>query len=87
MQALQLSMVFVMPSVFFSGFIFPRDTMPWIFQVIGACLPTTYFIELCRAIVLRGADLADFGRHLVILAAMGIGLFVLCALRFRQKVG
>ncbi|HAB19183.1 MAG TPA: hypothetical protein DCE44_22430, partial [Verrucomicrobiales bacterium] len=31
MQALQLSMVFVMPSVFFSGFIFPRDTMPWIF--------------------------------------------------------
>lgn len=87
MQSLQLSMVFVMPSVFFSGFIFPRDTMPWIFQAIGACLPTTYFIDLSRAIVLRGADLDGFGRHLVILGGMGLGLFVLCALRFRQKIG
>jgi ABC-type multidrug transport system permease subunit len=46
MQALQFSMIFVMPSVFFSGFIFPRETMPWIFRAIGSCLPTTYFIEL-----------------------------------------
>jgi ABC-type multidrug transport system permease subunit len=87
MQALQLSMVFVMPSVFFSGFIFPRDTMPWIFQAIGACLPTTYFIDLSRAIVLRGAGLGDYVGHLVILAGMGLGLFVLCALRFKQKIG
>lgn len=87
MQALQLSMVFVMPSVFFSGFIFPRDTMPKFFQVIGACLPTTYFIDLSRAIVLRGAELHEFQNHLWILAGMGGGLFLLCALRFRQRVG
>ncbi|HLP77752.1 MAG TPA: ABC transporter permease [Candidatus Paceibacterota bacterium] len=86
MQALQMSMVFIMPSVFFSGFIFPRDTMPWIFQALGACLPTTYFIELMRAIILRGASLMEFWHHLAILSAMGIGLFALCALRFRQKV-
>lgn len=86
MQALQMSMVFIMPSVFFSGFIFPRDTMPWIFQAVGACLPTTYFIELMRAIILRGASLTDFWHHLLILSAMGIGLFALSALRFRQKI-
>jgi ABC-2 type transport system permease protein len=86
MQALQFTMIFVMPSVFFSGFIFPRETMPWIFQALGSCLPTTYFIELARAIILRGASLAEFSRHLIILAAMGAGLFALCALRFRQKV-
>ena len=28
MQALQMSMAFILPSVFFSGFIFPRETMP-----------------------------------------------------------
>src|SRR5262245_38576460 len=85
-QALQMSMVFIMPSVFFSGFIFPRETMPWIFQAIGSCLPTTYFIELERAIVLRGAGLEEFWHHLVVLAGMGAGLFVLCALRFKQKL-
>lgn len=86
MQALQMSMIFIMPSVFFSGFIFPRDTMPWIFRAIGACLPTTYFIELMRAIILRGASLSEFWQHLLILSAMGVGLFALCALRFRRKI-
>jgi ABC-2 type transport system permease protein len=86
MQALQMSMVFIMPSVFFSGFIFPRETMPWIFQAIGALLPTTYFIELERAIILRGAELGEFWFHLVVLAGMGVALFALCALRFRQKI-
>jgi len=86
MQALQMSMIFIMPSVFFSGFIFPRETMPWIFYAVGACLPTTYFIELMRGIVLRGASLSDFWLNLVVLVAMGLGLFVLCALRFRRRL-
>lgn len=86
MQALQISMMFMLPSVFFSGFIFPRETMPWIFQALGACLPATYFIELMRAIILRGATLAEFWQHLTILTGMGIGLFALCALRFKRKI-
>ena len=86
MQALQMTMVFIMPSVFFSGFIFPRETMPWIFYDIGALLPTTYFIELMRAIILRGATLAEFWLNLVILSAMGLALFAFCALRFKKKI-
>jgi len=86
MQALQMTMIFIMPSVFFSGFIFPRETMPWIFYAIGAALPTTYYIALLRAIILRGADLADFWGHFVILAGMGLLLFTLCAIRFRTKI-
>jgi ABC-2 type transport system permease protein len=85
-QALQMSMVFIMPSVFFSGFLFPRETMPWIFQAIGSCLPTTYFIQLMRAIILRGASLQEFWSHLAVLLAMGVGLFTLCALRFKQTM-
>jgi ABC-type multidrug transport system permease subunit len=86
MQALQMTMVFIMPSVFFSGFIFPRETMPWIFYAIGAVLPTTYFIDLLRGIILRGATLGDFWRELLILAGMGMALFAVSALRFRTKI-
>jgi ABC-2 type transport system permease protein len=87
MQALQMSMALILPSVFFSGFIFPRETMPWIFYAIGSLLPTTYFIELSRAIILRGASLSEFWSHLVVLAGMGVGLFALCTLRFRRHIG
>jgi ABC-2 type transport system permease protein len=87
MQALQMSMVFMLPSVFFSGFIFPRETMPWIFQAVGAVLPATYFISLMRAIILRGANFFEYWPNLAILIVMSILLFVLCALRFRKKIG
>jgi ABC-2 type transport system permease protein len=87
MQALQMSMVFMLPSVFFSGFVFPRETMPWIFYALGSLMPATYFISLMRAIILRGANLFEYWPHLVILIAMSISLFILCALRFRKKIG
>lgn len=87
MQALQMSMIFVLPSVFFSGFIFPRETMPWIFYAIGAVLPTTYFIDLVRAIILRGATFLEYGPSLGIMSAMAVILFAVCALRFRTKLG
>jgi ABC-2 type transport system permease protein len=85
-QALQMTMIFILPSVFFSGFIFPRENMPWIFYTLGSALPATYYIELERAVVLRGAGLFDYWQNIVILGGMGLGLFALCALRFRQKI-
>ncbi len=87
MQALQMSMVFMLPSVFFSGFLFPRETMPWIFSAIGSLLPATYFISLMRAIILRGATLPEYWPHLAIMTVMSIAFFCFCALRFRKKIG
>ena len=87
MQALQMSMVFMLPSVFFSGFVFPRETMPWIFQALGSLLPATYFISLARAIILRGANLFEYWPQLLILIIMSILLFAFCTLLFRKKIG
>ena len=87
MQALQMSMTFMLPSVFFSGFVFPRETMPWIFYALGTLLPATYFISLARAIILRGAHLFEYWPQLVILVIISALLFILCALQFRKKIG
>ena len=87
MQALQMSMTFMLPSVFFSGFVFPRETMPWIFYALGALMPATYFISLMRAIILRGARFLEYWPHLIILIIMSILLFCFCALMFRKKIG
>jgi ABC-2 type transport system permease protein len=85
-EAMQMSMTVMLPSIFFSGFIFPRETMPWIFYAISTVLPLTYFVQLMRGIVLRGAGLREFWPQLAVLAAMGIALFSLCALRFKRKL-
>lgn len=85
-EAMQMSMTIMLPSIFFSGFIFPRETMPWIFYAISTLLPLTYFVQLMRGIVLRGAGLRELWPQLAVLAVMGAGLFSLCALRFRRKL-
>ena len=63
------------------------ETMPWIFYAIGAVLPTTYFIDLMRAIILRGATFLEYWPSLGIMSVMAVLLFCVCALRFRTKIG
>jgi ABC-type multidrug transport system permease subunit len=55
-------------------------------MVVGAVLPATYYIELQRAIVLRGASLGDFWVNIVILAGMNLAVIILCALQFKRKI-
>lgn len=85
-QAFQMAMVVLLPSIFFSGFLFPRETMPWIFYAISTVLPLTYFVDLMRGIILRGATLADFWFNLLMLGIMGLAFFSLCAVRFQKKI-
>jgi ABC-2 type transport system permease protein len=86
MQAMQMTMALILPSVFFSGFLFPRETMPQIFYWISTLIPATYFIEMMRAIMLRGATIADYWHYYVILAVMGVVVFTLAATRFRTRL-
>ncbi len=54
-EAMQLAFLPILPSVFFSGYIFPRETMPAIFRPISYFIPATYFINITRGMILRGA--------------------------------
>ncbi|MEK6285118.1 MAG: ABC transporter permease [Acidobacteriota bacterium] len=86
MQALQLAWLIMLPSVLLSGFMFPRDSMPVVMQIIGYLVPATHFMEIIRGIVLRGATLVDLLPEVVTLVVMGIVLLVLSAFRFRKKL-
>jgi len=85
MQALQLAWLIMLPSVLLSGFMFPRESMPVIMQVIGYLVPATHFMEIIRGIVLRGATLMDLLPEVITLVVMGLVLLVLSAFRFRRK--
>lgn len=54
MQALQLSIFLILPSVLLSGFVFPTEAMPSGFRYLGECIPITYYIRLSRQIILKG---------------------------------
>jgi ABC-2 type transport system permease protein len=50
----------LLPSVILSGFIFPIESMPLPVQILTNITPAKFFIEILRAIVLRGVGVAAF---------------------------
>ncbi len=85
-EAFQLSSLTFMPSIFFSGYIFPRDTMLLPFYILSYFVPASYYINLTRGTILRGAGMANLWSDGLVLLGMGMGLMLLAAKRFRKKV-
>lgn len=85
-EALQLSFLTFLPSIFFSGYIFPRDTMPLPFYVFSFFVPASYYINITRGVILRGAGIAYLWKDGLVLLAMGAFLLLAAAKRFQKKV-
>ena len=85
-EAMQLAFLTILPSVFFSGYIFPRETMPYIFRILSYFVPASYFINITRGIILRGAGIQHLWTDALALFAMGTILLFIAARRFRNKV-
>ena len=85
MQAIQLSFFFMLPFVFLSGYVFPIDGMPRIFQLITWLVPARYFIEVIRGIVLRGAGLTEMWRPVALLVLYAVVIVGAAALKFRKR--
>jgi ABC-2 type transport system permease protein len=57
----------LLPSLILSGFVFPIDSMPVIIQVITNITPAKFFIEILRAIILRGVGISAFWDQIIYL--------------------
>lgn len=86
-QAFQVSFLVILPSVLLSGFFFPRESMPRLIYPFTTIIPVTYFLEILRGIILRGAGWPDLWRQSLILLGMGIGILAVAAARFQKRLG
>jgi len=85
-EAMQLAFLPILPSVFFSGYIFPRETMPALFKPISYLIPATYFINITRGVILRGATIKHLWTDGLALVLIGAILLIIAARRFQNKV-
>jgi len=86
LQAMQISMFYMMPSLFLSGFMFPFQGLPGWAQVIGEVIPITHFLRIIRGSLLKGQVLADMGTDLVALCGFLIVVTVLTIARSRTTL-
>lgn len=87
-QAVQLSMLSLLFSIFFSGFFLPLDHFSFAINVLGWFIPLTHGIAGSQAIMLKGISPETFTWG--VLAAMAAGSFALVLLlgrlQFRHAV-
>lgn len=85
-QAMQLSVFFLMPNILLSGFMFPREGMPQVAQWIGMALPLTYYLEILRGILLKGIGFGHLWHETLILCGFAITLITFSVFRFSKTV-
>ncbi|MEO0412557.1 MAG: ABC transporter permease [Pseudomonadota bacterium] len=86
LQAMQMTFMSLMPSILLSGFMFPFAGMPPWAQWVGQTLPTTHFIRLVRAVILKDAGMMDVYPQLLALTALCAAFSLASMLRYRTTL-
>jgi len=86
MQAMYMAAFIMMPSFLLSGLLYPRDNMPWVAYFAGYLLPVTYFLEIVRGIILKGAGMIELWSSVWPMAVFSIVVFFASVLMFHKRL-
>lgn len=86
LQAVQMSIMFFLPNILLSGFMFPFAGMPVWAQWIGEALPLTHYLRIVRAIMLKGATMGDLQYDTLLLFGLMLIAMTIAVARFRRTL-
>ena len=86
LQAVQMAMMFFLPNMLLSGFLFPFAGMPKWAQYVGETLPVTHYVRIVRSIMLKGSSLADLQIDAAALVALMVVAMTIAVTRFRRTL-
>jgi ABC-2 type transport system permease protein len=86
LQAVQMSIMFFLPNILLSGFMFPFAGMPTWAQWIGEALPLTHFLRIVRAIMLKGATIENLQYDAIALFCLMLIAMSIAITRFRRTL-
>lgn len=86
-EAFMASFLVFMPAILLSGFMFPVSSMPRIFQWMTLANPVRHYIEIVRAVFLKGTGVTALWTQYLALLVIGAGLLWFASLRFRRAAG
>jgi ABC-2 type transport system permease protein len=83
-EAQQMAQMFLLPSIFLSGYIFPFEGLPIVLRMIGRVLPATHMVAIMRGVVLRDAGPLELLPNVIALAAISTVLVMLSVRNFTK---
>jgi ABC-2 type transport system permease protein len=85
--AMLISMMGMMlPTMLFSGFMFPIENMPWPLQVISNAVPAKWYYIIVKSIMIKGLGLSSIWRETSILLAITLVLTAASLKKFNIRL-
>ncbi len=85
-QAMLTAVFFMIPMLLLSGFVFPIENMPQVFQWVTYVIPIRYFFFVVRGILLKGAGFPALWDEGLAMLVLGLSILFLSVVRFRKKL-
>jgi ABC-2 type transport system permease protein len=86
LQAMQMAVFYILPSILLSGFMFPFRGMPLWAQWLGTVIPVTHFLRIVRGALLKGQSLGDAWPSLAALAVFVCAVTALAIARYQRTL-
>ena len=76
----------MLPTAFFTGFMFPIENMPLVFQGIAKVFPSSYYYAIVKKVMLKGLDFSYIWKETLILIAMAVVFLTLAMKKFKIRL-
>jgi len=76
----------MLPTILLSGFIYPIENMPKIYQLISYVLPPRYFITIIKSIMIKGTGFIYVWKETLILISMTTVFIGLSVRKFKIRL-
>lgn len=83
-EAFLVMFLFLLPAIVLSGFLYPVETMPWVFQQLTLANPLRHFPEVVRAIFLKGSGVQELWTQLSALTVIALAGVAFATRRFAR---
>jgi ABC-2 type transport system permease protein len=85
--ALLISMMGMMlPTIIFTGFIFPLENMPWILQTVSNVVPSKWYFIIIKSVMLKGLGFRYVWKETLILVVMTVILLGIALKKFKIRL-
>jgi ABC-2 type transport system permease protein len=76
----------LMPTMLFTGFMFPLENMPMPLQYIANAIPSKWYYIIVKSVMIKGLGIASVWKELLILTGMTLFLLVVSIKKFKIRL-
>lgn len=86
MALLMSAMVMMIPTMMLSGMLFPIENLPKFFQLLSCAVPTRYYIDAVRKMMIQGVSIAVVWQDCLILLGMTVAVLGVSLKKFNDRL-